>query len=58
MAKAWPVLFSASLADELCALEGDRGGKAVLRRHPECCLTVEIANPKELFDVDLPGDLE
>ena len=53
-----PVLFSATLAGELCALEGDRGGKAVLRRHPERCLTVEADDPDELKDVDVPEDLE
>lgn len=52
-----PVLFAASLADELSALEGDRGGKSVMRRHIErdprghidvfCC-------PGELEDIDTP----
>lgn len=48
-----PVLFSASLADELCALEGDRGGKAVMRRHPEGHMDV-ICDAYELLDVDVP----
>lgn len=51
-----PAMFSASLAEELCALEGDRGGKAVLRRHPESFLSVEAGDPRELRDVDTPEE--
>lgn len=47
-----PVLFSASLAEELCALEGDRGGKAVMRRYPENHLDVPC-DPAELEDIDV-----
>lgn len=50
-----PTLFSAILADELCALEGDRGGKAVMRRHPENHLDVPCC-AEELFDVDIRED--
>ena len=51
-----PVLFAVSLADELCALEGDRGGKAVMRRHPEGHIDVPC-DPRELDDVDVKTDL-
>jgi len=47
-----PVLFSTVLAGELCALEGDRGGKAVMRRHPENHLDVPC-DPAELEDIDV-----
>ncbi len=47
-----PVLFAASLADELCTLEGDRGGKSVMRRHPENHIDVPC-DPRELEDVDV-----
>ena len=47
-----PVLFCASLAEELCALEGDRGGKAVMRRHPERHVDVPCA-AEELHDIDI-----
>lgn len=47
-----PVLFAASLAGELCALEGDRGGKAVMRRHPEGHIDVQCG-ARELDDVDV-----
>ncbi len=52
-----PVLFAASLADELCALEGDRGGKAVMRRHPEAHINVPC-DALELEDVDVRTDLQ
>lgn len=47
-----PTLFSAALAEELCALEGDRGGKAVMRRHPEGHVEVPC-DATELLDVDV-----
>ena len=39
------------------ALEGDHGGSAVIRRHPDLLLLVE-APPQELTDVDTPQALE
>ena len=47
-----PVLFSAVLAEELCALEGDKGGKAVMRRHPENHLDIPC-DAAELEDIDV-----
>ena len=46
-----PTLFAASLAEELCALEGDRGGRAVMRRHPERHIGVPC-EIRELEDID------
>ena len=46
-----PTLFSATLVDELCALEGDRGGRAVIRRYPQQH-TVIPCEECELADVD------
>ena len=53
-----PTLFSASLAGELRALEGDSGGRSVLRALGPACLRVEAADPRELEDVDRPEQLE
>ena len=53
-----PVLFPAALCPELMRLEGDTGGKQVIARHPELVRTVEAGSAAELFDVDVPGDLE
>ncbi len=45
-----PTLFSARLLPELLALEGDVGGRAVLRRHS--CLRVPTDSLRELEDID------
>ena len=51
-----PCIFPASLYPELLALTGDRGGKQIVRRHPE--LVVEVPVPEEeLNDVDTLADL-
>lgn len=51
-----PALFSASLVPALRALEGDRGGRAVLNACPGPVLRVECS-PEELRDIDRPDDL-
>ena len=51
-----PGLFCAALAPALRALQGDRGGRAVLNRYPERLLRVACA-PEELEDIDTPADL-
>lgn len=52
-----PTLFSASLAKDLRALEGDRGGRAVLRALGGECLRVQAKSARELEDIDLPEQL-
>lgn len=51
-----PAAFRRALFPELMALEGDRGGKRVLMRHPDDCMLYEVANAKELADIDKPLD--
>lgn len=51
-----PCLFPAAFFPELLALEGDRGGSAVIRRHPDRLLLLET-DPRELLDVDTPEAL-
>ena len=41
------------LLPQLTALEGDRGGSAVIRRHEDALTLFEIS-PDELRDVDTP----
>ena len=53
-----PTLFSASLAKDLRALEGDRGGRSVLRALGGECLRVQAESARELEDIDLPGQLK
>lgn len=52
-----PNLFPREFFPELCALEGDRGGNAVIARHPDRLRLVEVA-PQALLDVDTPEALE
>lgn len=52
-----PCVFSAKYFTELAALEGDRGGKQVIDKHPEDVFEFR-AEPSELFDLDTPADLK
>ena len=52
-----PCLFPARFFPELCALEGDRGGSSVIRRHEDALRLVE-ADEHELFDCDTKQALE
>ncbi len=51
-----PTLFSAALIPELLDLEGDTGGRSVLRRHN--CRFVQAGSLKELEDIDRPQDIQ
>ena len=50
-----PVIFAASLFDELRALEGDAGARALVRRDPSRVAAVAIDAPMPA-DVDTPED--
>lgn len=52
-----PNLFPARFFPELLALEEDRGGNLVIRRHPDAYLPVEVS-AQELLDCDTPQELE
>ncbi|MDO5100817.1 MAG: selenium cofactor biosynthesis protein YqeC [Eubacteriales bacterium] len=46
-----PCIFDRRYREELLALQGEQGGKTVIRRHPDDCLYVSV--PKEaLADID------
>lgn len=51
-----PALFPSTLKQELLSLEGDFGGKVVMKNHPELVKKVSISSPQELFDVDTKED--
>ena len=53
-----PVLFPSTLKNELLSLEGDFGGKVVIRSHPKLVRKVSISSHQELFDVDTKEDYE
>lgn len=55
-----PVVFPGALASALCALSGDVGGGALLRRDAELARGVHLVEARraaELMDVDTPEDL-
>ena len=51
-----PCLFPRKFFPELMELQGDRGGAAVIRSHPECLRLIEVPS-EELFDCDTPEAL-
>lgn len=53
-----PVLFPSMLKNELLSLEGDFGGKVVMKNHPELIIKVPISSHQELFDIDTKEDYE
>jgi molybdenum cofactor cytidylyltransferase len=52
-----PVLFPWILTGELLTLKGDKGGRAVIERHPELVKLVEVADDSVLIDIDTVDDL-
>jgi len=52
-----PVGFGAALRDELLALDGDQGARAVLERHRNSVKLVECDDPGVLFDIDRKTDI-
>ena len=53
-----PVVFPAFTFPELLNLPPDKGGGAVIKKHPELVRTVEAGSEQELVDVDTPEILE
>lgn len=49
-----PVLFPQSTFQELLHLPVGKGGGAVVKKHPDLVDTVEVADGRELVDVDTP----
>ena len=49
-----PVVFPKFTFDELLHLPPDKGGGAVIKKHPELVHTVEAQREQELVDVDTP----
>jgi molybdenum cofactor cytidylyltransferase len=52
-----PVGFGAALRDELLALDGDQGARAVLERHRNSVKLVECDDPGVLYDIDRKTDI-
>lgn len=52
-----PVGFAAGYGEELRALSGDRGARAILERHAAAITTLNLDDPGLLADIDTPADL-
>ena len=52
-----PCIFPARYFGELMELNGDTGGSAVIRRHEEDVILLDV-DPRELWDVDTPEALK
>ena len=53
-----PVRFPAMLAEDLLALQGDRGAREVIDRHAANFLLLETGDRGVLADIDTPADLQ
>ncbi len=51
-----PVLFAARFFRELSELEGDLGGRQVIRRHPQAVVKVNFDLSHSFLDLDQPDD--
>lgn len=51
-----PVLFDQKYFSSLLQLQGDRGAKTILQKHPEDMVTVDF--PQGAIDIDTPEDYE
>lgn len=51
-----PVIFDGKYTDELMQLEGDTGGRQIIKNHPEDLITLDVTSI-ELTDIDLRSDL-
>lgn len=49
-----PVFFAGCFKGELLAVQGDKGGKEVIKAHPKACKLVETSSPLPLADMDTP----
>ena len=52
-----PVGFSSALRDELLALDGDLGARAILERHAPLIVRIRSDDPGIFVDIDTPQDL-
>ena len=53
-----PVGFGSQLRDELLALDGDQGARAIVERHREAVRLIECDDPGIFLDIDRKTDLD
>ncbi len=52
-----PVAFGSEFREELLALEGDQGARAVIQQHPDALTCVPVKDPGCLIDIDTQDQL-
>lgn len=52
-----PIIFPATLAEELQKLPADKGGSYLAKKYPELVTLVPVQDKNELFDIDTKEDL-
>lgn len=52
-----PCIFSRKYFEELMELEGDVGGKRVIRKHRDDTSVLDVLDERELVDVDVMGGI-
>lgn len=53
-----PVIFPAKYRTELLAIDGDKGGRTVIKKHPEHVRTVDFQNASAFLDIDTTEDYQ
>lgn len=53
-----PILFDRALFGELLAVEGDQGGRAIVARHQQEMVRLEVDDPAVLTDIDTRQNYE
>ncbi|MGP1594140.1 MAG: nucleotidyltransferase family protein [Treponema sp.] len=53
-----PVIFPAAVCADLCALCGDIGGRAVIKKHQDRLRLFPLSDAHELFDIDTVEDFQ
>lgn len=51
-----PALFSRTFREELSQLQGEEGGRPIIRRHPDALVYFEVADERMFHDIDTPED--
>lgn len=49
-----PCIFGQKYYEELMEISGDKGGKKIIKKHPEDVAYLQIRNARELQDADEP----
>lgn len=51
-----PVFFGSAYREELLAVQGDAGGRALREKYPQCCVPVQASSALALLDIDTYED--